>query len=594
MWDGRTRHDYRAAAGGMQYSTSRGEGLRIEFSRLLRVKYLKSPATPARPIPPLIIPAAHQTMPPCAATLRHVQSSRDGLTVDRWRFLLAMLICLISIPASADDIPTGEQIYRQKCAACHGAAGEGVADMYDDPLYGDRPLAEVIKIIDETMPDEKASECTGEEARRVGEYIYQAFYTTAARAKHAPPRIELARLTVPQYQNVVADLVGSFISSRAISDRRGLKGDYYNDRNFNRREKKLDRVDPRVDLQFGTKSPHEKIKDSEFSIRWEGSLLADASGEYEIGVKTENGFQLWVNDLDAPLVDGYVAAGPDPTLRGGAIRLLAGRAYPLKLDYFKYKDKTASVQLMWKPPHKTWEVIPERALATDRAAPTLVITTPLPADDGSYGYPRGTDVSQAWDEATTYAAIEAASRIGRQLPALANVKQDTPERQQRLKEFCTKFTERAFRRPLTDEQRQVYIDAQFAAVEDDDAAVKRSLLATLKSPYFLYVNLPRGEQTVDDYDVASRLALAMWDSLPDEELRQAAERGELQSREQIEAQARRMAGDPRATAKLRGFLRSGCSLIARSIWPRTLRRFPVSTRRQLPTCERLSSYSSAK
>lgn len=451
--------------------------------------------------------------------------------------------------------PSGEQIYRQKCASCHGAAGEGVADVHEDPLYGDRSLDEIVKIIDETMPEEKPQQCTGEDARRVAEYIYQTFYTAEARAAHAPPRIELARLTAPQHAHVVADLVGSFLRRREISDERGLRGRYCNDRKFNRRATKLERLDPAVDFNFGTKSPGKNLRDNEFSIQWDGSLIVDTTGEYEIGVQSENGFQLWVNDMEEPLVDGYVAAGPEPTLRSATIRLLAGRAYPLKLEYFKYRDKTASVQLMWRPPHKTWEVIPQRTLAPDRASPTLVITTPFPPDDASYGYPRGTGVSQAWDEATTYAAIEVAAKVLPHLETLAGVKKDAPDRAARLQEFCATFAERAFRRPLTDEQRQVYVASQFAAEDDLEAAVKRSILATLKSPYFVYVNLPRDGQAMpaDGYDVAAHLALALWDSLPDEALREAAAQGQLDTREQVAQQARRMIEDPRAKAKLRGF-----------------------------------------
>jgi len=467
----------------------------------------------------------------------------------------------------------GREIYRQKCAACHGPQGEGVADKYDEALYGNRPLAELIDVIDETMPEENPEQCTGDDAEAVGRYIYETFYTAAARAKNQAPRIELARLTARQYENAVADLVGSFIGERKISDARGLKADYYNDRKFNGREKKMSRVDPRVDFHFGETSPHEELRDSEFSIRWRGSVIVHETGDYEFGVKTENGFQLWVNDMDEPLIDGYVAAGPQPTRRDGAIRLLAGRAYPLKLEWFKYKDKTASVQLMWKPPHKAWQVIPQRHLAPEEAQPTLVITTPFPPDDSSLGYPRGTSVSQAWDEATTYAAVEVANRVVQHLSRLAGAGKNAPDRREKLEAFCAKFAERAFRRPLSEDERRLYVASHFADSRMSDAgdarktgdsrensssddayerAVKRSIVMALKSPYFLYPGLPHGD-VPEDYAVASRLSFALWDSLPDQSLWQAAARNELHTREQIAAHARRMADDPRAKAKLRGF-----------------------------------------
>ena len=56
------------------------------------------------------------------------------------------------------------------------------------------------------------------------------------------------------------------------------------------------------------------------------------------------------------------------------------------------------------------------------------------------------------------------------------------------------------------------------------------------------------------YTEAARLALAMWDSLPDEALLQAAAQGALRTAEQVRVHARRMQKDPRAKAKLRDFL----------------------------------------
>ena len=45
-------------------------------------------------------------------------------------------------------------------------------------------------------------------------------------------------------------------------------------------------------------------------------------------------------------------------------------------------------------------------------------------------------------------------------------------------------------------------------------------MSSLKSPRFLYPEVP--SEKVDDYDVAARLALHLWDSIPDKQLLQAA------------------------------------------------------------------------
>jgi hypothetical protein len=133
---------------------------------------------------------------------------------------------------------------------------------------------------------------------------------------------------------------------------------------------------------------------------------------------------------------------------------------------------------------------------------------------------------------------------------LADVKSDAPDRVERLKQFVAMLAERAFRRPLDDSQRQLYVDRAFAEGVAPDVALKRAVLLILKSPRFLY---PELDEKPDDYAVAAQLALTLWDSVPDAPLREAAGRGELRTPEQIRAHAERMVQDPRTKAKANDF-----------------------------------------
>jgi hypothetical protein len=475
---------------------------------------------------------------------------------------LAVFAVSLWIPAAwsaAEEGPSGREIYSLQCAQCHGAGGEGVEDYCPDPLHGDRPLGDLVQVIQETMPEGEPDQCTDESARKVAEYIYGAFYTAAAREKLQPPRIELARLTVRQYTNTAADLIAGFTGSGRWVAERGLKGQYYKSRSFRGDQRVLERVDGQVDFDFGQSSPlPEKIEPGEFSMQWQGGVIAEQTGEYEFCVATPNAARLWVNDAEKPLIDAWVQSG-DMMEHRASIRLLGGRVYQLRLDYFKStgKDesaaKPASVSLRWQPPHRVEQVVPQRCLMPGWFPEVLVVETEFPPDDSSVGYERGTSVSKSWDEATTYAAVEIANKVVAHGNALSGAKDDEPDRVQKLKDFCYRFAERAFRRPLTDDQRRSYIDQQFAAADDVEAAVKRTVILVLKSPYFLYLGLDDGQ--LDDYAVAARLSFGLWDSLPDQELLQAAAAGGLQSPEAVEQQARRMLGDPRAKAKLQDFFR---------------------------------------
>ena len=69
---------------------------------------------------------------------------------------------------------------------------------------------ELVPLISKTMPEDDPGTCVGEDADKVAAYIYDAFYSKVAQARAKPPAIELSRLTVRQYRNAVADLIGSF------------------------------------------------------------------------------------------------------------------------------------------------------------------------------------------------------------------------------------------------------------------------------------------------------------------------------------------------------------------------------------------------
>src|SRR5207302_2354215 len=136
------------------------------------------------------------------------------------------------------------------------------------------------------------------------------------------------------------------------------------------------------------------------------SVFAEETGTYEFIVKSENGVRLWVNDSKTLLIDGWVSSGPGVHEQKKNIFLLGGRAYPLALDFFKFKEKTASIQLQWKPPHGVVETIPRDYLSPERRPETMVENTTFPPDDRSVGYERGNGVSKEWAQETTEAAID--------------------------------------------------------------------------------------------------------------------------------------------------------------------------------------------
>ncbi|MFM1802264.1 MAG: hypothetical protein RJA81_1616, partial [Planctomycetota bacterium] len=302
----------------------------------------------------------------------------------------------------------------------------------------------------------------------------------------------------------------------------------------------------------------QKKKDEEarqFSIRWQGSVFPVESGDFEFVIRTENAFRLWVNNNEKPLIDAWVKSGEDKEFRQ-TIRLVGGRGYAVRLEMFKFREPTSSIELAWKRPGSNQvETITDRFLSPTWNPRRFVVSTPFPPDDRSFGYERGISVSRAWENATTDAAIETANHVIDNLNELAGVKKDdNPEtRDKKVRQFAASFVERAFRRPLTEDQLKIYVENQFAQTKTLEQALKRIVLLSLKSPRFLYLETHSGNQ-MDSFDLASRLSFAMWDSLPDSQLMDLARKNQIGKPEQVLAQAERMAKDPRTVQKLREFV----------------------------------------
>ncbi len=504
--------------------------------------------------------------------------------------IAASVDCSAADAAIAPDGLPGAKIYQNLCADCHGKKGEGVPDKYDEPLQGNRSIESLTRRIARTMPDDDPGSCVGEDARQVAEYIFNAFYSPAAQERIRPQEIDLARLTVEQYRTSVMDVVGRFRpGDQALGSERGLKARYSGllivppepepkpeaadagatpatpqkkaeDKDKDKEKKKdrprvnFDRTDRQVSFSFGEDSPapDKQMVNQEFNIRWDGSVIAEETGPYEFITKTENGMRLHLNDGKNLLIDDGIAAG-EMREEKRTVYLVGGRAYPITIEYSKYKEKTASIALKWKPPHGAEELIPERCLSPHHGRESMVVSATFPADDRSVGYERGVAVSKEWDEATTEAAISVAEYVEANLVELSGVKLDAQDRAKKLADFSRRFMEAAFRRPLSEESQKI-VDKQFATAKTPDLAVQRVILFALKSPRFLYPELD-DSAAPDDYTVAARLAIALWDSIPDQRLLEAAAAGKLKTRQEISAQAVRMLGDARARTKFAGFVR---------------------------------------
>ena len=118
-----------------------------------------------------------------------------------------------------------------------------------------------------------------------------------------------------------------------------------------------------------------------------------------------------------------------------------------------------------------------------------------------------------------------------------------------------------FRRPLTEGElaETVALSAEAAqALGDFYQGLGFGLVSLLVSPNFLFV-IENVEATADgqvaltDYSKAARLSFFLWNTTPDSDLLDAAERGDLSTREGLQAQIDRLMQSPRLRNGVRAF-----------------------------------------
>jgi Protein of unknown function (DUF1592)/Protein of unknown function (DUF1588)/Protein of unknown function (DUF1595)/Protein of unknown function (DUF1587)/Protein of unknown function (DUF1585) len=128
-------------------------------------------------------------------------------------------------------------------------------------------------------------------------------------------------------------------------------------------------------------------------------------------------------------------------------------------------------------------------------------------------------------------------------------------------EFLDSFGARAFRRPLTEGEKQPLLGLfAIGNAQSYGRGIELLIQAMLQSPQFLYrvdaLRAPTeetGAVALGSYELAGRLSFTLWGSVPDEELLRAAAEGKLATPADVEREARRLLQDPRARQIVRDF-----------------------------------------
>jgi len=130
------------------------------------------------------------------------------------------------------------------------------------------------------------------------------------------------------------------------------------------------------------------------------------------------------------------------------------------------------------------------------------------------------------------------------------------------RQIISTIARRAYKGRLEDADIQTLMSFYTSGRKDAsfDHGVQAALERLLVSPKFLYrIEAPPASQTasgnyrVSDLELASRLSFFLWNSIPDDQLLDAASRGRLKDPAILEQQVRRMLGDSRAESLTTNF-----------------------------------------
>lgn len=133
-----------------------------------------------------------------------------------------------------------------------------------------------------------------------------------------------------------------------------------------------------------------------------------------------------------------------------------------------------------------------------------------------------------------------------------------PAEQNCARQFVESFGLKAFRRPLSNDERQAYLSI-FNSEGGFSAGMEAVIEAMLVSPNFLYIS-ELGERNSDGdyqltpYEVAAQLSFTYQGTIPDDQLLTAAANGQLSTPGQLEAQARRLLQSDKARTHLGHFV----------------------------------------
>ncbi len=135
----------------------------------------------------------------------------------------------------------------------------------------------------------------------------------------------------------------------------------------------ITRVDKQINFNWVRNSPMKGVKEDNFSIAWEGFIVAPESGAYTFETKADDEVAVYI-DGKLLINQNYTAGGSQSEVMGantgkstnGIAKLKADVAYPIIIKYNE-KKQNAEVTLFWSSKKIAKQIVPASGFFQDKA-----------------------------------------------------------------------------------------------------------------------------------------------------------------------------------------------------------------------------------
>lgn len=149
----------------------------------------------------------------------------------------------------------------------------------------------------------------------------------------------------------------------------GLKGEYFNNIKMEG-EASLTRIDSQIDFRWTLFSPdQEKINYDTYSAKWQGKLVSDQTGYFEIGLEGDDGYRLYLND--ELVIDNWRKQSFQTITKKYFFE--EGEKYDIKLKFYETVGNV-SLKLVWNQGvENNWKKEIEKAVLITKQSEAAVV-----------------------------------------------------------------------------------------------------------------------------------------------------------------------------------------------------------------------------